>query len=275
MFRDAPDDGVRKVSENEKTSLRLEQLFLEELPSASMDLARLLLYGNLPVSHLLNAGMRVLSNIDAATRNNLSRLMMERGLSNGSDRDDATLEVLLSQSAAFSDARAIVFMALSEAVSKDRVVKNLVMLNHAKEPVRRGILNEVEVITDRLTYRHSLEFTAEAVRAWGSLLIDAGSVNQYGQGRAAAKALSFALEHRSEPYSELVVACFPLVYEQLRSGKESPGLRSFFFTDWDRCKTARKDVLRAYLHSDWPAIDLLKAVAPTGDLEKVFRNLLK
>jgi hypothetical protein len=58
---------------------------------------------------------------------------------NGSDRDDATLEVLLSQSTAFSDARAIVFMALSEAVSKGRVVKNLVMLNHAKEPVRRGI----------------------------------------------------------------------------------------------------------------------------------------
>ena len=32
----------------------------------------------------------------------------------------------------------------------------------------------------------------------------------------------------------------------------------FSFHDWDRCKTARKDLVRAFLLSVWPPADLLK-----------------
>jgi hypothetical protein len=273
LFRNASDESVRKLMDAEKLLSRLEKLFIEELPSASTEVAKLLLLNKFPTSTLLNDGMRVLADLDAPTRNNLSRLMLERGFTNGSERDDETLEVLLSQSSAFSDARAVVFMALSQAVDKDRVAKNLVILNRAGAKVRHGILNEIEVVTDQLIYRPFVDFTVEALRSWVSLLTDAGTVNPYGQGRSAAKILAFALEHRSKPYSALVTASFPLVYEQLRSGQESPGPLSFLFTDWDRCKTARKDITQAFIHSDWPAVDLLRAVAPTGDLDKVFRTL--
>jgi hypothetical protein len=273
LLRNASDESVRNFLQVEKLSSRLEQLFLEELPSRSMDLARIMLLGYLPTSRLLGEGTKVLGNVDIPTRNSLSRLMLERGLADASDSDNSTLELLIAESAAFSDARTLVFMALSKAVNADRVLKNVVMLDHAKKTLRRSILNEIEVISDLLTHRYELQFTDRAVHSWGSLLKDSGSVNPYGQGRAAAMTLSFALKHRSKPYSELVIASFPLVYEQLRTGQESPGLLSFLFTDWDRCKTARKELSWAFLHSDWPAIDLVKAVSPTGDLDKVLRTV--
>lgn len=100
---------------------------------------------------LLDEGVKVLSNLDMLIRNSLSRPMLERGLANGSDSDDATLEFLFAESAAFSDTRAIVFMALSEVFNKDRVLKNIVMLDHAKKTLLRGIMKEIEVMSDLLT----------------------------------------------------------------------------------------------------------------------------
>ena len=274
-MRDERDASVQKLLGEQRLSSRLEKLFFQRLPSSSVDLARVLLLGNLPLSVLLNDGGRVLPSLDAPIKDDLARRMLERGLADGTDRDDPLLESLVSQSTSFSDPRTVVEMALGENVNKDRIVKNLSMLEHAKANVRRGFLNEIEVITDRLIYRERLEWTHQSISVWMSLLNDAQTVNPYGQGRAAAKILSFALENLDNPYSELVVVSFPLVYEQLRKGQESPGLLSLIFTDWDRCKTARRDVMQAFLHSDWPAVDLVRALAPTGDFDKVFRALTR
>jgi len=87
--------------------------------------------------------------------------------------------------------------------------------------------------------------------------------------------LSFALEERDKPVSSLIVVAFPIVYAVLRAGHEAPSLLSFLFIDWDRCKTARSDVVRAFLNSVWPPSDLIRAVEPTGDLVRIFKRLLR
>src|SRR5262249_54554832 len=73
----------------------------------------------------------------------------------------------------------------------------------------------------------------------------------------------------------LIVAAFPVVYAELRAGNDTPGLFAFLFTDWDRCKTARSNLVQAFLDSSWPTTDLIKAVEPTGDMPRVFKRLLR
>jgi hypothetical protein len=51
--------------------------------------------------------------------------------------------------------------------------------------------------------------------------------------------------------------------------------RFIFFIDWDRCKTARKDIVYAFVNSAWPPSDLIRAVEPTGDIGLIFNNLLQ
>ena len=49
-------------------------------------------------------------------------------------------------------------------------------------------------------------------------------VNREAQLRAAGAALPYALRLVNRPTSPLIVAAFPLVYAELREGKESPSL---------------------------------------------------
>jgi hypothetical protein len=114
----------------------------------------------------------------------------------------------------------------------------------------------------------------ELVLSWARLLADSGSVNPRAQKNAAGGILSFALEHRGRPVSQLIVVAFPIVYAELSIGNEPPLLFSFFFEDWDRCKTARRDIVQAFLQSNWPPLDLIRAVEPTGDLDLVLTYLL-
>lgn len=76
--------------------------------------------------------------------------------------------------------------------------------------------------------------------------------------------------------SVLIVKIFPSVYEMLR--KEDSGLkfsRIFSFTDWDKCKTARKGLVRSFLRSDWPPVDLVKTAYHAQDTRRILKDLLQ
>jgi hypothetical protein len=78
---------------------------------------------------------------------------------------------------------------------------------------------------------------------------------------------------RDLPVSALISAAFPAVYfELLRStGEEDfkrlPALLALplsIFIDWDRAKSARHELVDAYLYSSWPPADLLLTSIAAG-----------
>jgi hypothetical protein len=78
---------------------------------------------------------------------------------------------------------------------------------------------------------------------------------------------------RDLPVSALISAAFPVVYfELLRStGEEDfkrlPALLALpisIFIDWDRAKSARHELVDAYLYSSWPPADLLLTSITAG-----------
>lgn len=127
----------------------------------------------------------------------------------------------------------------------------MALLGQTNGQLRYGILSHIGVLTDRLVNRRGNYLSAQAIEAWACLLAESGSVNHQAQIGAAATVLSFALRNVNGPHSPLVVVAFPVVYEQLRAGQEPPpGLFAyFFFQDWDRCRTARKNMVDAYSYT--------------------------
>lgn len=271
----ASERDLQSLVENESLSERIVTVLLGGLPQTSSQLARVLISGNLPIQQLLQSGCRVLPFVEKKQKAELILRTLTQGLAAASSSENLALRELLGQSLGILDAHRLIALAIPRNAPRERVTDNVVLLNDAAAQIRAGVLMEIEELSDRLISRRHEVITGELVAAWTKLLADSGQVNQRAQMTAAAKILSFALEERDKPVSPLIVVAFPIVYAELRAGHETPSLLSFFFIDWDRCKTARGDVVRAFLNSVWPPSDLIRAVEPTGDLDRIFKRLLR
>lgn len=271
----ASERDLQSLVQNESLCQRIVTILLEGLPQTSSQLARVLTSGSLPVERLIQSGCRVLPFVEGSQKAELILKMLTQGLSGASRSENPALNELLGQSIGILDAHRLIALAIPWNAPYERVNDNVVLLNDAAPQVRAGVLMEIEELSDRLVSRRQEALTQELVAAWTKLLADSGKQNQRAQVSAAAKILSFTLETRDKPVSPLIVVAFPIVYAELRAGHDAPSLLSFFFTDWDRCKTARKDIVHAFVNSAWPPSDLVKAVEPTGDLGLVFKRVLR
>jgi hypothetical protein len=271
----ASERDLQSLVQYEFLSEKIEKTLVEELPLTAPQLARVLISGNVPVERLLQNGCRVLSLIDAGLRADLALRMLKLGLSSADKSENAALEELISESASFLDTHRLIALAIPLNATHQRVSDNIVLLDRTDSKIRTGVLADIEELSDRLIARRHETISEQLVKSWAHLLADSGAINPRAQKNAAGGVLSFALEEPSKPVGPLIVVAFPIVYAELRAGNETPGLFSFIFTDWDRCKTARSNVVQAFLHSSWPTTDLIKAVEPTGDIKQVFKRLLR
>jgi hypothetical protein len=271
----ASEEDLQSLVQDESLSEKIEATLVQALPTTAAQLARVLISGNVPVDRLLQNGCRVLPLVRDGLKSDLALRMLTLGLSSAGHSENTALEELLSESISFLDPHRLIALAIPWNAPRERVNDNVVLLDRAGSEVRTRVLADIEELSDRLVSRRQERVSDELVLAWAHLLADSGVVNQRAQVTAAGSVLSFAIEKRDEPVSPLIVAAFPIVYAELRTGNETPGLFSFFFTDWDRCKTARKNIVHTFLNSSWPTTDLIRAVEPTGDLRQVLRRLLR
>jgi hypothetical protein len=271
----ASERDLQSLVQNESLSEKIVEELVKKLPLTATQIARVLICANVPVGRLLRNGCRVLPLIEAGLKADLMLRMLTVGLSSADSSENAALEELISESVNFLDPHRLIALAIPWNASEQRGCDNVVLLDRAKSEIRTGILDDIEELCDRLIGRRCEIVPDDFVRSWAHLLADSGAINQQAQTRAAGSVLSFALAERYKPVGPLIVIAFPIVYAELRAGNETPGLLSFFFPDWDRCKTARRNIVQAFLGSSWQTTDLIKAVEPTGDLRRVFDRLLR
>ena len=167
-------------------------------------------------------------------------------------------------------ARELALMATSPTLQTEQVSNNLMLFDAASESVHSHLASRADVLTEQIVNRRATVPSVEAIGAWASLISEATSL------RAASVALEFALSSTNVQVSPLLRAAFPRVYEHLRSSETTPSMLSFFsFHDWDRCKTARKDLVRAFISSVWPPADLLRIAYEVMEVESFYWMLGK
>ncbi|SDC45789.1 hypothetical protein SAMN05444679_103119 [Variovorax sp. CF079] len=162
--------------------------------------------------------------------------------------------------------------ALALDVPGEVVAANLSAFNRAGPAARRQLLGAVEQLAWALIGRHHLDIPLAAAEDAATLLWDSAAEGGDAFERASSLLLPFLLEQRRAPASPLIAVAFPAVYHRLRKGEQEPDLFSiFFFSDWDRCRTARKDLIRAFMRSDWRASDIALAAARAEDAATILR----
>lgn len=260
---------------------RILGLLMDDVAGSTDHLIRIAGSGGLAIGRLLDVGRAVLPYLSQDRRNKFVIELLGRSLAEA-EVDDPRVSSVLEDAVDLLSPRQLVHLATPTGASTQRVAANLVLLSEGCERVQHAAATAIEDLCDRLTHRHGENLGEAGYKAWASLLSQAGQISPAAQLRASLSALPFAMAKRHLPVSEMVCAAFPPVYfELLRStGEEDfkrlPSLLLLplsIFYDWDRAKSARHELVDAYLHSSWPPADLLVTSIAAGTQNETLRRL--
>ncbi len=261
------------------TDERLAETILQTLPTDNSDILwRAVNEINMPVSLQLDVFMRLPSESNSQDRAALASQLLGQILRVHFGGDEsAIIAMLLNTIGEGLDGSWAVGQGLDRHLPNGIVGRNLVSFNEAAEPARTKIVRVVEELAHRLSDRYTLDLDEPATRATNSLFIASQKTQQREFLSAAARVLPTLLRSRNAPVSSLIATTFPPVYRELAKEEAGPDFLKFIpFMDWDRCKSARRELVDAFLASrTWNPADIALIGCHSGDIWKILRKVAK
>ncbi len=156
-----------------------------------------------------------------------------------------------------------------------QVLKGLKTVLFSDQKVYKVLYNEIVWVSRFLSNNLGNEITNDLAIKWSSLLRE--SKDQKGKYiEAAGIMMNFAYQLKSFDPRVLLETSFPAVYKTfLHDGPLSYVLPFLFFTDWDKCKTLRQDLVKRYLKSDWSPYGLFEIAYEANILKEVLSILFE
>lgn len=131
-------------------------------------------------------------------------------------------------------------------------------------------------LTGWLSSKAKFTLSANSASVLAKILDNVREDNYSAYEQASLNLLPALMKSTRSPVSAVIVVTFPAVYELLKRKENSFKLsKLFFFTDWDKCKTARIELVRAFLGSNWPPSDLASAAHRTHDSRRILNTVLR
>ena len=191
--------------------------------------------------------------------------------------EEQTIIRLLGAMGGDLDAGWAVRHGLERGVSAAMASRNLVAFNSAPALPRGRIMAVVDDLARALDGRHVIDVDLSAIDAAANLLADANHYAWSAALAASARLLPLLMRSGREPVSALVAVAFPVVYQEYAKADDIPDFLKFVpFVDWDRCKSARHELVSTFLASSaWAPGDLALTSCRCGDVGKIFRRVAK
>lgn len=175
------------------------------------------------------------------------------------------------------DCRWIASEGLGRNLSPDIASRNIIAFERAPHLARNKIVCGIDEIADALKKRFSFDLSEKANDACAKLMLDAEKTSQEALIRASGILIPHLFHARNSPVSYIVAALFPIAYKELAKSDEIPDSLKFLFSffDWDRCKTARRELVRVFMSSNWKAGDLALTACRCDDEFKILNQVVK
>ncbi|MES2736614.1 MAG: hypothetical protein V4672_09870 [Verrucomicrobiota bacterium] len=254
-------------------------LALLELFATKRDiLLRAVTEGQLPLVTRVPIVLQLLADSAKQQKRELATSLMNDCLRGHFGGDElATLSTLFSILESDLDGSKIMRMGLGRAMPASVVNRNIVAFNTSSKRARQQLLGAIEDLAVEMARRLPLDLDRNAAAACAVLLWDAQSVNSKGAINGAGRFLPTLFRSGRAPVSAIVAAAFPLVYLELAKEDDVPDFFKFVpFLDWDRCKTARRELVDTFLSSDtWLPSDLALTACRAREVDKILRRVAK
>ncbi len=230
-----------------------------------------------PINAYVRIIQSVIRKVDNKRKFEIAEQVVGRCLQNRFDEDEAELfSMLFSTLGERLDGRSVVSMGLERGVDADIASRNLVFFGDAPLVARKNIVRAVEDIARALHERYEFDLTEAAYDACAKLMFDAEITSRKALIDAAGQLMPSLLRARNQPVSPMIATLFPVIYRELAKADDVPDLLKFVpFFDWDRCKTARHELVYAFISSSWSPGDLALTAHRSGDVIKILERVAK
>lgn len=249
------------------------------LPANAIDVRRRMLsHGGLSLDVYLNMLLDLLPMLDPSEARDFSGDALWRCLPTHFGRDETqTISRLLGAVGDGLDAGWAIRYGLENGVPATVASRNLVALNMAPAVPRERIVAAVDDLARALNGRYVIDVDNFAIDAATNLLADANDYAWPAALAASGRLLPLLMRSQQAPVSALIAVAFPAVYRECANANGIPDLMIFVpFMGWDRCRSARHELVSAFLESPvWAPGDLALTSYRCGDVRKIFKRVAK
>ncbi|MBT1886571.1 hypothetical protein KK057_24420 [Enterobacter mori] len=277
LLRKADDIQFETVMLNEDLCTRV----ISGIPDDAVDIfMRAALLQNLPVGMCIRLIRSVFPKIDAVQQFSLAEFTLKRCLRRrfeGNERE--FLSAMLGGLGEQLDGRWVIREGTGKGVAADIASRNMVIFEKAPVSARLRIVAAVDEIAHVLKERRVMDLTEEANNACAQLMFDAESsvTSRRALVVAANTLIPVLLNARRQPVSLMIAALFPIVYQELAKSVDVPESVNifFYFLDWDRCKTARNELVHAFMTSTWRPGHLALTACRCGEVSRMIKKVAR
>lgn len=248
------------------------------LPKNALEnLLKIISRGGLPINTLVRVVGAVFIRLDNKQKYSLAETTVEKLLQNRFDGNEAeTLRMLLGGLGNQVDAKFLIKTGLARDLNFEIASRNLIVFENAPLAARQQIIKAVRDIAYALMGRPGINLTDAACNAYAKLLMDAEEVFGNELLPISAELLPVLFHCRYEPVSSIVTVLFPLIYREFAKADDVPDLLKFVpFVDWDRCKSARNELVDVFMSSSWAPGDLAVTAYRCGEVERILKRVAK
>ena len=259
------------------SDIDLRDRVIAALPGNAIDVRRRMLSdGGLSLDVHLDLLLDLLPALDPSDARDLSGDALCRCLPIHFGQDETqTIVRLLGAMGDGLDAGWALRLGIESGVAATVASRNLVAFNVAPAVPRARIVAAVDDLARALDGRHVIDVDNCAINAAANLLADANNHAWSAALAASGRLLPLLMRSQQAPVSALVAVAFPAVYREYAKADDIPDLLKFVpFMDWDRCKSARHELVSAFLASSvWVPGDLALTSCRCGDVNKIFKRV--
>jgi hypothetical protein len=278
----ADDATIQTLMRDASASTAALDWLLGEPHHHAPRVVRLLRSGLVAPRPFVEIGLQIHTFLNPVEKSRLEIEILKRALGELPSDDPINLVRILEELSGQVEASDLVLLLTQPHANQERIKANVAAVSAAHEQFRRKAASRVDQLTTRLISRGTHAFDEATFIRWADLIQYSRSISNQSHLNASIEALSYAFKHTRSPLSALIVVTFPTVYRQLLASKGDsdfeflPALLMFpltFFTDWDRAKTVRRELVDSFLDSTWPPANLILAALDADIDQKILRRV--
>ena len=270
-----PDDLERAFNLTEITTKALH-LLAGDLRRFALAAARLVMLPSIATVDHITLGLEIYPMLQGTEQATLAQSIVTRVLTDAAAQGDDLPERVMTTVIDDVDLPSAITVGLNTARNGQQISRILVAFDRIIPTARVLLEAHAALIVQLVVRRRTFDLTMDGATALARLIEAAARLDRRTYVKICSTLLPFAMAARWKPASQIIIAAFPTVYEELRRDRENFRLMSFFIlSDWDKCRAARKDLVRAFMTSEWPPVDLAITALRAHDLNKILKRLLK
>ncbi|HDF5703655.1 hypothetical protein [Klebsiella variicola] len=270
---------IRRADEKQFVNLlsnvKISESVVERLTKNDLDiLERTVLQDIVPINIYVRIVQVVISEVDNDQKLLIAKYALGRCLRNRFENDVVILSMLLNIIGHDLDPKWIIYNALERDINSELASRNIIVLEKSQTLIRQKILYVVNEIANMLRIRQVSYLNEDANNACAKLMSDAKDVSYSALIDAATTLIPSLLNARHKPVSLMISVLFPIIYKELSKANDfSDRFNIFSFFDWDRCKTARNELVEAFMSSSWNPGDLALTACLCDEEFKILKRV--